>query len=213
MFACRGKARNDLTCQPLRHLLPYKHTHHTHTERRAGLNQEKPFFEVKLPGSLVPWVKSRIRCELANPAQRSIQRFSCCARRALPPINVLRLEREGGRNISVCWGGELFSPVMHISSGLFFLAVRIHWVGRLRGRHAHTDTLHGYQIHRSITQIWFNNILFRFLYLELTFLQRGFEQMYLNASFLLTSVVIPVKFPRPQKEAAEHRVGVLSRCS
>ena len=37
--------------------------------------------------------------------------------------------------------------------------------------------------------------------------------MYLNASFLLTSVVIPVKFPRPLKEAAEHRVGVLSRCS
>lgn len=144
----------------------------THTERRAGLNQEKPFFEVKPPGSLVPWVKSRIRCELANPPLLKLSAPSSGSA-AAPAAHQCFTPWEGGRQKHFCvLRRGAFSPVMHISSRPVLLVVRIRRIGRLRGRHAHTDTLHGYETHRSITQ---SDLKTLYLDFKLTFLQRGCE--------------------------------------
>lgn len=72
----------------------------------------------------------------------------------------------------LCAEAGSFLPCHAYFIGPVLLVVRIRRIGRLRGRHAHTDTLHGYETHRSITQ---SDLKTLYLDFKLTFLQRGCE--------------------------------------
>lgn len=91
---------------------------HTCTQKAEGwFELRKPFMEGKLPRSFpVPWARSRIRCELANPQPGQLSAPSSGSAAAPPStaaINVLCLEREV-EHFCVLRRGA-FSPVMHIS--------------------------------------------------------------------------------------------------
>ena len=67
---------------------------------------------------MVPWVRSRIRCKLANlPLARlgAPSRAFYLLRRRARPLSMFSRQREGGRT-RVCASALSFSSIMHISS-------------------------------------------------------------------------------------------------